>query len=129
VCLHFGNSFITKHLKKAKVTRWMPKNLMEKVIHIGMSGEFVICHHFSIVLGLFYQVANQIQFSQYAKGYIWLHVIKIFSLKLQFVNFGHSANWPFQELIFSEFACLCIQDSIVKNTSKNINNNSNIYCK
>ena len=48
----------------------MPKNLMEKVAHIGMSGEFVICHHFSILSGLVYQEANQVQFSQYAKGYI-----------------------------------------------------------
>lgn len=38
----------------------MPKALMEKVVHIGMPGEAVICHHFSILLGLFYQVANQI---------------------------------------------------------------------
>ena len=39
--------------------------------------------------------------------------------------------WSFGKLTISriELACLCIQDTVVKNTNKNINNNSNIYCK
>lgn len=48
----------------------MPKIWMEKVVHIGTSSKFIICHHFSILLGLFYQVVNQAQFSQYAEEYI-----------------------------------------------------------
>lgn len=59
----------------------MPKIWMEKVVHIGTSSKFIICHHFSILLGLFYQVASQAQFSQYAEKYIWLHVIKNIFIK------------------------------------------------
>lgn len=59
----------------------------------------------------------------WTKEYIWLCVIKnqVFLLKLlkkntlQLVNYGHSANWLFQELVLSELVCLPIQNSVVKN--------------
>lgn len=70
VLTFWKESFHDKISEKIKSHMLNAKIWMEKVVHIGTSSKFIICHHFSILLGLFYQVANQAQFSQYAEEYI-----------------------------------------------------------